>query len=185
MLADFKESTKILDISQKQHHVIYVNTKISWREPAPDCELYFRIYVQFNWNSFMGKLMICHVVDSLVMSHIAKFLIGVLRKYISCILHYAPRFYKVHDLDIMIPRFVTEKCTIVITDDIFKWSCWKLCGSMIGICNFLCPESCCKPFPWSSRITLLAWRFEADYVIGLDIPIIHGYFVFRVVFPPP
>ena len=132
---------KILDISQKQHHVIYVNTKISWREPAPDCDLYCRIYVQFNWNSFMGKLMICHVVDSLVMSHIAKFLIGVLRKYISCILHYAPRFYKVHDLDTMIPRFVTEKCTIVITDDIFKWSCWKLCGSMIGICNFLCPES--------------------------------------------
>ena len=44
---------------------------------------------------------------------------------------------------------------------------------------------CCKPFPWFSRITLLAWRCEADYVICLDIPIRHGYFVFRVVFPPP
>ena len=44
---------------------------------------------------------------------------------------------------------------------------------------------CCKPFPWLARITLSAWRFFALCVIRLDIPIRHGYFVFRVVLPTP
>ena len=44
---------------------------------------------------------------------------------------------------------------------------------------------CCKPFTWLARITLSAWRFFALCVIRLDIPIRHGYCVFRVVLPTP
>ena len=44
-------------------------------------------------------------------------------------------------------------------------------------------DTCCKPFPWLARITLSAWRFFALCDIRLDIPIRHGYCVFRVVLP--
>ena len=43
---------------------------------------------------------------------------------------------------------------------------------------------CCKPYPWFTRITWFAWRFDAHWVIAMDIPIRHGYFVFRVALRP-
>ena len=51
-------------------------------------------------------------------------------------------------------------------------------------CGELC-RRCCKPYPWFPRITWFAWRFDAHRVIAMDIPIRHGYFVFRVVPRPP
>ena len=45
-------------------------------------------------------------------------------------------------------------------------------------------DRCCKPFPWFARITWFAWRFDAHWVIAMDIPIRRGYFVFRVALRP-
>ena len=45
-------------------------------------------------------------------------------------------------------------------------------------------SNCCKPYPWFPRITWFAWRIDAHWVIAMDIPIRHGYFVFRVALRP-
>ena len=52
--------------------------------------------------------------------------------------------------------------------------------------NYICVTigRCCKPYPWFARIAWFAWRFDAHWVIAMDIPIRHGYFVFRVVLRP-
>ena len=39
-------------------------------------------------------------------------------------------------------------------------------------------------YPWFTRITCFAWRFDAHWVIAMDIAIRHGYFVFRVALRP-
>ena len=41
-------------------------------------------------------------------------------------------------------------------------------------------NTCFKPYPWFTRITWFAWRFDAHWVIVMDIPIRHGYFAFRI-----
>ena len=43
---------------------------------------------------------------------------------------------------------------------------------------------CCKPYPWFTRKTLFAWRFDAHWVIAINIPVRHGYFVFQVALRP-
>ena len=45
-------------------------------------------------------------------------------------------------------------------------------------------DKCCKPYPWFTRITWFVWRFDVHWVIAMDIPIRHGYFVFRVALRP-
>ena len=42
----------------------------------------------------------------------------------------------------------------------------------------------CKPYPWFTRITCFVWRFDAHWVIAMDIAIRHGYFGFRVALRP-
>ena len=50
--------------------------------------------------------------------------------------------------------------------------------------NLKAGNMCCMSYPWFTRITWFAWRFDAHLVIAMDIPIRHGYFVFCVVLRP-